>query len=73
MAKKHHMTKHQYVAYKKTHRQYNHPVKVEQEEIEQTKSNHGKYSKKREKKMKTVLRNIQGISGEILDEEYADG
>jgi hypothetical protein len=73
MTKKHHMTKHQYVAYKKTRRQYNHPVETEQEEIGQTKSNHDKYSKKREKKMKTVLRNIQGNSDEIMDEEYDDG
>ena len=72
MAKKHHMTKRQYTAYKKTHRRYSHSVEVEQEEIRHTKSNQGKYSKKREKEVKNQLRNIQGDSGETLGEEYDD-
>lgn len=72
MAKKHHMTKHQYAAYKKEQQRYDHPFELEQEESGHTKSSHGKYTKKSEKKMKKLFRNIQGHSGDILDEEYAE-
>ena len=70
MAKKRrHMTKHQYNAYKKTHR-YNHSSQGdEQEESRHTKLRSGKYRQKSEKKMKTLLRGIQRHSDELLDEE----
>ena len=70
MAKKRrHMTKHQYNAYKKTHR-YNHSSQNdEQEENRHTKLRSGKYRQKSEKRMKTLLRGIQRHSDELLDEE----
>ena len=54
MAKKHHMTKHQYTAYKKKQQRYNHSLEVGQEEDRHAKSNHSKYGKKREKKINVV-------------------
>ena len=70
MAKKRrHMTKHQYNAYKKTHR-YNHSSQGdEQEENRHTKSRSDKDRQKSEKRMKTLLRGIQKHSDELLDEE----
>ncbi len=41
--KRHHMTKHEYKAYKKTHRQYNHALDVEREKIRQGRLQYTKY------------------------------
>ena len=71
MAKKRHMTKHQYKAYEKTHHS-KHPVEVEQEKIRQEKSLYGKFRKKSHEKIKRHLLDIQDYSDNVLDEEYDD-
>jgi len=70
MSKKHHMTKHQYEAYNKKQRRRNHSFEVEQEEGRHAQSNNDKYRNRRDEKVKRLLRNTQGNSGEIPDEEY---
>jgi hypothetical protein len=67
--KKHHMTKHEYVAYKRTNH-YNHFLEDEGEDSKFTKSKYVTYRKKSDAEMRRQLRNIRGYSDEMLDEEY---
>lgn len=73
MAKKrHHMTKHQYKAYNKNHRQYKHALDVEEEKIRQNRSQYTKHRKKSDEKIQNLLRTAQGRSDDALDEEFDD-
>ena len=69
MAKKNHMTKHEYVAYKRRYR-YEPSLDGEGEDGKHTKSKYITYRKKSDTEMKKRLRNIQEYSDDILDEEY---
>jgi vacuolar-type H+-ATPase subunit B/Vma2 len=70
MAKKHHMTKQQYKAYKKNHRQHKYALDVEEEKIRQNRSQYTKYSKKRDEKVRNQLRSVEGRSEDFLDDEF---
>ena len=70
MAKKHHMTKHQYKAYKKNHRQHKYALDVEEEKVRQNRSQYTKYRKKTDEKMKNQIRSVEGHSQDFLDDEF---
>ena len=67
--KKNHMTKHEYVAYKRKNH-YDPSLEDEGEDGESTKSKSITYRKKSDAEMKKHLRNILEYSDDILDEEY---
>jgi hypothetical protein len=69
--KKNHMTKHEYEVYKKMH-YYDRSLDFKAEEIRHTKSKYITYRKKSDAEMKKHLRNIQGYSDAILDDEYGE-
>ena len=70
MAKKrHHMTKHEYKAYKKRHRSYRHALDVEGEKVRENRSAYGKLQNKSDEHMKQRLRHVQGHSSDFLDED----
>ena len=70
MAKKHHMTKHEYKANNRKHH-YRSSLRIEEEESV-PKSTYGTDKKKNDMEMKKRLRTIRGYSGEMsdVDEEY---
>ena len=63
------MTKHKYEPYTRIHC-YDPSLDGEGEEDKHTKSKYVTYRKKNDAEMKKRLRNIQGYSDKILDEEY---
>jgi hypothetical protein len=68
--KKHHMTKHEYVAYKRRNH-YNPSLEDEGEDSKFfTKSTYVTYRKKSNAEIKKQLRNIRSYSYKILDEVY---
>lgn len=67
--KKHHMTKHEYVAYKRKNH-YDPSLEDEREDGKFTKSKYITYKKKSDVEMKKHLRNIRSYSDKILDEEH---
>ena len=71
MAKKHHMTKHEYVANTKK-RHYSSSLRIEEKEGGFPKSTYATQRKKSETEMKNRLRNIRRASDDTsgLDEEY---
>jgi hypothetical protein len=72
MAKKHHMTKHEYNAKNRKHHSRS-SLRIEEEESIPT-SGYGTHKKKSDMDMKKRLRTIRGYSGEMSagDEEYDD-
>ena len=73
MAKKHHMTKHQYKAYEKDHRSRKH----DDEEILESKLS-GKMRSKDDEKVKNHLRHLSGhhlhsTATDLLEDEFDEG
>jgi hypothetical protein len=69
MAKKHHMTKHEYNANNRKH-QYRPSARIEEESV--PKSTYGTYKKKSDMDMKKRLRTIRAYSDDMPDFDEED-
>jgi hypothetical protein len=67
MAKKHHMTKHQYKAYEKKHRSR----KYDDDDFLEAKLS-GKIDKKHDGKLKNHFRHLHGTAAELLEDEFTE-
>ena len=68
MAKKHHMTKHQYKAYEKKHRSQ----KYDDDDGYESKI-WGKMRSRHEDKLKNQLRHLHGTAADLLEEDSPEG
>ena len=69
--KHHHMTKHEYKAYQKTHRN-NHAPGIKEETGEDTVMLSTKFRKKGDMQLKKLCHTLRRHSSKLLDEAYAD-